>query len=812
MFHPTDLKYPFRLLAKRPRFTVLTVLVLAGGLAVSLYTYAVLNTMVYKPLPIPEGASVVRVVGLTEGGTFALDAYELAQLRGELESLRELGVFRMTQARLGDQESSRAVGTAFSEWSIFEFTRTQPAMGRGLVQADHLEAAENVAVISHELWQSAFAGDPGVIGRLARVNGEPTRIVGVMPEGYGFPMSEQLWLPLPAAELNPLGYGETSLDAYARLAPGVSAETAETELTALLRGLRQQAPEQADLPVLNRALVASTQGLMMGPDGARLFAVLNTMALFILVLACVNVGNLLLARTNERIKEISVRAALGAPRLRLMLQMVSENVLVCLAGGLVALLLVSQALEVTGTFTDSMLARLYAEKPFWWQWQLDDATLVAAVIFTLATIFLVSILPMYSVAGADPAALLRGGTHGGRGHAVGAVSRVLVSVQIALMVTVMLVGGAMASVAYRATQIDFGFDTAGLFRMPTLVTGSGYDTSAEQLTFYERLLEELRGDVGIEAAMAWRALGRQAFAVDGAEYVTDDDYPQAALMSISETPIDIEARLLQGRRFDERDTADALPAVIVSETVASRFWPGGSAVGQRLRLRNGDGSEEPRIVVGVVSDVSRGSRLEGGWDSFAALYVPMAQAVGPFAQIVFRHRGGEAEAREAAYRALAAVDPAVPPVGNVMSYAAVLEQAPLFARTLMSVFAGCTVFAILLAMAGIYGLSSNAVVRRTHEIGLRRAIGASDGRVIKLFLAEGTRQLALGLVASVFLSVGLFLLMARFSSELGGINAFTLTLSGAAIALIVSGAVLTAIYLAIHRAVRHEPGAALRYG
>lgn len=811
MFHPSDLKYPFRLLTKRPRFTALTVIVLSGGLAVSLYTYAVLNTMMYKALPIPDGASVVRIVGVNGDNVFALDAYELAQLRGELTSLNELRVFRSAQSRLGDQESSRAVGTAYTEWRIFEFTRTQPAMGRGLVQADHLEGAENVAVIGHELWQSAFSGDPGVIGRLARVNGEPTRIVGIMPDGYSFPTSEQLWLPLPSRELNPPSYTETGLGAHARVAPGSSAATAEAELIARLQALRQQATD-ADLRDLDAVLVASPQRLMMGRgDGARLFAVLNTMSLFVLLLACVNVGNLLLARTNERVKEISVRAALGAPRLRLMFQMVAENVMVCLAGGLLALVLVSQALEMTSTATDTMLARLYAEKPFWWQWQLDDATIVAAAIFTLVTLLLVSILPMYSAAGADPAALLRGGTHGGREHAVGPVSRVLVSFQIALMVTVMLVGGTMASVAYRAAQIDFGFDPSGMFRMPIWLTGQTYDASEEQLAFYQRLLDELGNDGGVEGAMIMRSLGRSAFSVAGAEYVTDDDYPRAASMAISETPLEIEARLLQGRHFDRRDAAaDALPTVIVSETVANRFWPDGSAVGRRIRLRNDDGSEGERAVVGVVSDVRRGT-FETGWAASAALYLPLTQAVGPFAQLIFKHGGEERAAREAAYGALAAVDPGMPP-GNVMSYAAVLDQLPLFARTLMNVFAGCTVFAILLAMAGIYGLSSNAVVRRTHEIGLRRAIGASDGRVIKLFLAQGSRQLALGLIVSAFLSVGLLLLIARFGAAFGGISALALTLWGAATALAVSGAVLMAIYLAIRRAVCYEPSAALRYG
>ena len=796
-----DLKFAVRLLVKRPWFTALTVLVLSGGLGISLYTFAALNAMIYRDLPLPDGGAIVRV-GVGDWPNFEpLDAFELATLRTEVQSVTELGAYRSSRSFVGDARSGRSVRSIEADWKIFEFSRTPPLLGRGFVRDDSSAGGEPVAVLSYKTWQLEFSGDREVVGRVVRIDGRPTRIVGVMPEGYAFPVNAEMWRPLAQQDLDPADYTGTALDAYARLSPGVSAEAAEAEVTARLQRVRQQLPA-TDARRGDSVSILSFQEESWGILGTVIFGVLNLLALSILLLAAVNVGNLLLARTNERIQEVGVRIALGAPRLRLIVQTMLENIVLCALGGLLAILLAARALEATNGFMGALVG---GDLPFWFTWSLDRDVVMAAGLFLLLTVILVSALPALSVSRADPNILLRDSTRAG-GLRMGRISRGLVTLQVALISALMLVGSAVAVIADRVASFNVGMSTTDLLMMGVEPPAESYETTEARLSLYERVLAELRATPGIDAAAIMQEAGIARFAVDGREYATPEDYPGAWWIVLSETPSPIGPALVAGRAFDSRDSATGLKTAIVSESLARANWANESPLDRQIEVRIGESDAEQRVVVGVVGDVTYDplGMMPAGR---SAIYVPMPQFITSSTRIVVRHLGDEGQARSAMYEALGRVDPNVLP-GDVRSYTSGLEQMTLLGRTLTKLFAGCGAFAILLAVTGIYGMSSNAIVLRRHEIGLRRALGASNGNVVSLFVTQGVRQLAIGLALSAVLcAVVLFVIQQGFS-----VGPWTLAQIGMTVVLVVSASVLLSIYLSVRGVVRLEPSVALRQG
>jgi predicted permease len=617
-----------------------------------------------------------------------------------------------------------------------------------------------------------------------------------MPQGYAFPENAELWLPLGPEDLAPIGYTGRGLETYARLRPNVSAAAAEAELTALLQRIRQQRPtadeESPDtvavLPFLHDGIVATV-----------MFGILNLLSLSILALAAVNVGNLLLARTNERIKEVGVRIALGAPRSRLIVQTTLENAILCAIGGGIALFLAARSLEATNGF----LWAAFDGMPFWWTWSLDRDVAAAAGVFLVLTVVAVSVLPALCVTGVDPIWLLRDGTRTGAGRRTGRLSRELVTLQVALISAVLVVGSAAAVVANRAATFDNGTDTAGLLAMRLQLPAARYATAAQQLSLYEALLADLRGTPGIEAASIMQEPAVARFAPDGREYATPDGTPGAWHVVLSETPSPLGPTLVEGRAFDARDSATGLKTAIVSASLARAQWSRVSALGQRIDVRVGGREPEPRTIVGVVDDVIYdpvGTSPIGR----SAIYVPITQFTAANTRILVRPFADETLARSAMYAALERVDSEL--VSDVRPYNETAGRITLVANTVTKLFVGCGLFAALLAISGIYGMSSNSVVLRSHEIGLRRALGASSADIVATFVRQGVRQLARGLGVSAVLSA-LVLLAINQGFPLG---AGTLTLLGATVMAVVSACVLLSIYLAVRRVARLEPSAALR--
>lgn len=801
----SDLTYTARLLRKRPWFTLTTVLVLAGGLAISIYTWSVLNTMVYKALPMPDGGSVVRVIGTRDGRTRPINAFALAKLRQGADRLQDLGAYANESVRLGKRGASRSVNATVAYWNVFGFSRAKPLLGRGFVRADADVGAEPVVVLGYRVWQAVFAGNPDIIGSMVDIDNKPTRVIGVMPRGYGFPIASALWLPLSTRELNPVHWSDQSYSAWARLRDGVSMQAANTQLQTLLKGVQQQYPRSTDDDALDGVSVATFQMTQTDFQGTNIFMVLNLVALFILLLASVNVGNMLLARMNERRREVAMRVALGAPPGWLVAQMTLESVLICIGGGVLALALAAWALKATNGVMAVTLGASHL--PWWWQWGLDGPTVMAAAVFVAVTVVLVAVLPALRALRVQPASLLRDDTRTGTGRRGGRLSHVLVTVEIVLISVIMVVGSALTLLAWRAAHVDTGMDTTNLVRMPLDLNAKAYATPDKQLQFYHRLLAALDAQPAVVKATITSGLGKLGLAIDGVAYARPEDHPQAWGLMLSTGPDAGGIRLLSGRRFDSRDRAAGAATALVSQTLARTLWPHASATGRSIRLiRNGTAGER-RTVVGVVADVRRGDDLlTTDRSTYASVYVPLAQSIVPAARVLVRHRGDLGAARHALWTALAQVDPGMPP-GRVTSYAEVQRKLTLMATTMTDLFVNCGLFAILLALTGIYALSSHAVVKRTREIGLRRALGATDGAIRRQFLRQGGRQLRAGLAISIFLAAGVLYLLGRFA----GVGLVPLVAIGVAVAAMVSALVLVAIFITTQRALRQQPAIALHH-
>jgi predicted permease len=799
-----DVKYALRLMLTRPGFTLLTVLVLAGGFSISLYAFGALKTLVYGDLPVADGESIVRVSAGRPPNFGPLDAYELAQIRNEARGLTEFGAYRSARAVIGEPGSVLNARAIESDWRIFEFTGTEALHGRGFVQQDGVPGAEPVAVLGYALWQSGFAGDPDVVGSVVRLKGTLLRIVGVMPDGYRFPQNSELWLPLSQSVLDPPGPSGEVLNAYARLRADVPVATVEAELTTILQRLRAEyaAGESAALESVS---VMSFHEAVFGIFGDVIFGVLNLLALSILLLAAVNVGNLLLARTNRRIREVGVRIALGATRPRLIAQVVLENLMLCALGGAAAVWLAARGLSATNEFMRQLLG---ANMPFWWIWRLDGDVLLVGLSSLVLTVTVVSVLPAVSVSRVDPNQLLREGSHGG-GLNFGRVSRALVTLEVALIAALMLVGSVATVIAQRVANFDLGMDIDDMLVMTIEPSEQTPPTEQARLATYQRVLDEIRAAPEIAAAAILHDADIVRFSADGTEYPTLEEYPGAWRIVTSATDEPIGPTLIDGRRFDSRDTPTSLPTAMVSESLARSNWPNVSPLGQSIEVFDGDGDAdretESRVVVGVMSNISFDP---AGMTSIgtSAVYLPSTQLVLPVTKIVARHRGDEGRARSAIYEALARADPTISP-RQLSTYTEATEQVTRLGRTITALFAGCGAFAILLAITGIYGMSSNGVVLRRHEIGLRRALGASDRNVLRIFVAQGIRQLAVGLLFSALLSAVVLAVVGQSFS----LDGPTLAMIGGIVVLVVSSTVLFSIYLSVRGVLRLEPGSALRF-
>ncbi len=749
-----DIRYAFRLLARSPGFTLLTVIVLAGGLGLSTFTFSFLHTAMIRPLPLGEGDRIVRIDPMVRGGMEAVDVADVAGLRASLATIRELGSYTGREVVVGRDGDRRVVDATVADPILFTVARTPPLFGRTLVAADAAAGAEPVVVLSYRTWEIGFGADRAVIDTHVALNGVSTRVVGVMPAGFGFPIASEAWLPLPAgteAETTP---GLQSVRLVGRLAPGVSHEAASAEATMVLRramAVRDTTVQREGLTVA----VESFPAAQFGEERALVFTVLNLLAALILLLALVNVTNLLLTRANERIRETAVRLALGASTGRLVMQGMWETVILAVAGGVVGTAGAAAGLAAITRWTQ---ANMEGNLAFWWVWRMDRVTILAAGAFVTVAIAVLGGIVARRVTRTNMREVMQDGSARSGSRKEGRLSRALVATQVTTVTVLMFFGVLSGVVARRIVTLDPGFSTVNLLQAGMEPAPARYSTAAARAAAFRAVHDRLGAHPEVDGVFLRRTLGNRLsddgrFALRGSP--SDGVLPTAHLRAVLGTLPTMGIAVVEGRALEEADDDSRAPVAMVSRSLALSHWRGRSPVGDQIRLAGVGDTLRWYTIVGVASDVPYGNPLSRD-RSPDAIYVPLLQSDGPFAAVVIRYRTTEVAGREALMDSFGAVDPSLVPDG-VQPQAEILRKAGLLATSVSQLFGACFAFALVLAMVGTYGLMSRSIGLRRREIGVRRALGASDAGVTRLLLVQGGRQVGVGtlIAAPILLVVGL---------------------------------------------------------
>ncbi|MGE0441646.1 MAG: ABC transporter permease [Gemmatimonadales bacterium] len=802
-----DVRYAFRLLARTPLFTAMTILVLAGGLGISVFTFAFLRTAVSAPIPVADGDRIVRLNReLPNHGFASLDAAEFARVRGDLRSLAETGAYRDRSTTVGTAEGAWLLDVTATEWNLFATTRARPLLGRTLGAGDGAPGAEPVVVLGHRTWRAAFGSDSALVGRVVELGGVPTRVVGIMPPGFEFPVATEAWVPIDPALVDPPAGRAGAVDVFGRLADGASSRSAEAELAVLIARDRAAHPlPPGEEPRLGRVVVRSYPLAQVGDEGPWMVAGLNGLAALILLLACINVGNLLLARAHERGREMAVRQALGASRGRLVMQHLWESIILCVAGGVAATGLAVAGLELVDGWAR---AHLDGNLAFWWRWGFDRSVLFAAGGFvTVAVAALGGVVAVRATRGRF-VETLRSGSAPTEGRQGARWSSALVVTQIVAVTLVMFVGVVAAIGARRILTVEIGHDTSRLLRTGFDLPADRYPTMADVSGFRQGLTAALLNRAELENVLFRADLaaisGDEARLEVAGRPAAPGEEPRAYVAAVSGSLATLGVSMTEGRALGAGDDSRAAPVAMVSRALAVRLWPAGEAVGRELRLVGLEGASAPwRTVVGVVADVPFGNPFSRNRSALAA-YLPLEQTEARGSELLVKHRNPEAPAVAAVTEVVNRADPAIA-LPYPQTYREMLEKSALMTRATARMFGGCFLFALVLAVSGTYGLVARSIGRRTREIGIRRALGASDGLILRLLVWQGGRLLGLGAVVALPLTAAGAVAVSQFLPIESSVTLAAAVLVSAAIA----GVVFAATWLPTRRAVRIEPRDAL---
>jgi predicted permease len=799
-----DLRYAARMLFKNPWVSAVAVGALGLGIGVTATMFSIVYAALMRGLPFEDGDRIVALAlnnPSREIERQPLPIHDFQDLRDQQTALESMAGYYEGTVNIRWADAPERFDGAFVTANTFSVVGAQPLVGRLFEPGEDLPGSPMRLVLSYHVWQDRFAGDPGALGQVVKVNGETAEIIGVMPEGFLFPNRNDVWVPLRMDALAvPRGQG-MGLFVVGKLQRGVSVEQASTELNGIAARLAAAYPDTNEGVGVT---VLRYSDMFMGTEvAALLYTMLGAVAL-VLLIACANVANLLLARAAVRAKEVGIRTAMGASRWRVVSQMVTEALALALAGGVLGTVL---AWVGIGLFDRAVAG---TNPPFFMLFQLDAPILLFILAISILSALLAGGIPALKASGLDVSGILKDESRGSSSLRIGRLSNVLVVGEIAMSMGLLVAAGLMTKSIATLRNLDLGFDADALFTARVGLFEAEFPDTLARRRFYGDLRLRLQEIPGIRAASLGVNLpglgsGETQFAVEGQAYAEDRDYPRGRYGQVDAGFFDaLGLPVTVGREFLPSDDGDGDPVAVVNESFAQKYLGGGSPVGRRIRVGDSSTTEPWLTVVGVVPDAYMHGIGNRDTDP-AGLYVPIQQSDARFMSILARGPGDPMTLTAAVRDAVTSVSPDTPIyfVNTLKGRIAENTWAYNVFGVLFMVFGGVALF---LASVGLYAVMAFTVSRRTAEVGIRMALGAEARQVLRLVLRQGMVQILFGLV----IGLGLAALLSRAARMLLFQTSAADPAVYALVSLVLVATGLAASFVPARRATRVDPLTALR--
>jgi len=802
----SDLRYAVRGLFKNPSVSVIAVVALALGIGFTTVMFSIVYGALYRGLPF-EGAEAIMHLeraNPTEGiESMEVTIHDYRDWRERQRSFEHLAAFYQGTVNIRGTERPERYEGAFMTANSFDVLGVQPILGRGFRDEEESPGAPQVALIGYRVWQDRYGGSPNVLGEAVTINGEAGQIIGVMPEDFEFPILEEVWVPL-RLDHRVLDRGTgTSLEVFGDLREGISVDQALTEFAGITSMLAAEYPETNE--GVTARMKPYTEEFIGDEERGILLSMLFTVVL-VLIIACANVANLLLARASSRSRDLAIQTAMGASRWRVMRQMLAEAGVLAIVGALLGTVVAwigitafDRAISVT-------------DPPFWLDFKLDAPILLFVMAISTFAALVAGGIPALKASGSDVNSVLKDESRGSSGMRIGRLSRILVIGEIAMSMALLVASGLMVKGVVKLNNEDYGFPTENIFTARVGVFPERFPDEAARLRFWEDVEERVGQLPGVLAASMTGTLpGTGAFgarfALDGESYEADRDLPQARFAPVTPgfaSTFDFET--VQGRWLEATDNAESSPVAVVNESFVERYFPSGQALGRRVRFGGLESAESWKEIVGVVPN----HRMEGVGDpgqeevDAPGMYIPLAQYDLRFASIAARVSGEPLQLAAGVRDAVGAAD-ADTPIYFVQTLEQAMQQNLWFYRIFGNLFLAFGIAALFMASVGLYGVMSFSVTHRVGEMGVRMALGASGAQVTLLIVRQALSQVAVGLVFGTGLA---FLVASGLTLLLYQVEPWDpATFAGVLVVLVLTGLGASAVPAA--RATRVDPMVAL---